>query len=89
MSDPSINTVSQFAHVGVAYAVTLSVLMVVGIQAIYWFIPMGVGAAAVKEFWYDAKYETAEVRGSSLQDFLFYCAGIAGAALFWMFAGGN
>jgi len=33
--------------------------------------------AAVKEFWYDYKFETSEVRGSSLKDFLFYVLGVA------------
>jgi hypothetical protein len=37
-------------------------------------------AAGVKEFWYDEKYESVEVRGSSLEDFAFYVIG-AGAAM--------
>ena len=36
--------------------------------------------AATKEFWYDEKYETPEIRGSSLEDFLFYILGL-GVAL--------
>lgn len=31
--------------------------------------------AMIKEFWYDYKYETPEVRGSSLEDFAFYALG--------------
>jgi len=33
--------------------------------------------AAVKEFWYDKNFETEEVRGSDLEDFLFYTGGAA------------
>jgi hypothetical protein len=40
-----------------------------------------VAYAAVKEFWYDYEYEEPEVRGSSLQDFLFQLAGVLFAFL--------
>lgn len=30
---------------------------------------------AIKEFWYDERYETVEVRGSNLRDFLGYLLG--------------
>ena len=83
--NPSFNTVSQFAHAGVAYSITLSVLMLGGIHALYWFLPASVGLAAAKEFWYEYHYETVEVRGSSLQDFLFYSLGIGLAILFNLF----
>jgi hypothetical protein len=80
--NPSFNTVSQFAHLGVSYSITLSVLTIGGLHSLYWFLPISVGAAAVKEFWYDEKYETAEVRGSSLEDFIVYLTGISGAIAF-------
>lgn len=89
MSDPSFNTVAQIAHVAVAYAVVLSLLLVLGPGSLYWLIPVSVGAAAIKEFWYDEKYESASVRGSSLEDFLWYCVGIIGAIGFffaWLFS---
>ena len=31
--------------------------------------------AAVKEFWWDHRYEVVAVRGSDLEDFLFYAIG--------------
>lgn len=45
----------------------------------YWYYYAGVtiAYAAVKEFWYDENYETVEVRGSNLTDFLYYIAGVA------------
>lgn len=87
MADPSFNTVSQFAHAGVAYAITLSVLMSLGLEAMWWFVPIAVALAAVKEFWYDYKYESAEARGSSLEDFSFYMSGVVGALLFYVVIG--
>ena len=38
--------------------------------------------AAIKEFWYDFNYETALVRGSSLEDFMHYeLGGVLGVIL--------
>ncbi len=84
MTNPSFNTVSQFAHAGVAYSITLSVLVALGYPALLWFLPITIGLAAGKEFWYDYKYETPEVRGSSLEDFAFYLIGIGSAVLFYV-----
>jgi len=42
--------------------------------------------ALVKEFWYDERYETPEVRGSSAEDFIFYCVGILAALMALSFA---
>jgi hypothetical protein len=38
-------------------------------------------AAGVKEFWFDQHYESAEVRGSNLEDFSFYLLGAGAAAI--------
>jgi hypothetical protein len=38
-------------------------------------------AVALKEFWYDYKYESTEVRGSSAEDFSFYLLGAGAAAI--------
>lgn len=42
---------------------------------------VGIVAAAVKEFCYDSHEENAATRGSDLEDFAFYCLGIAYALL--------
>jgi hypothetical protein len=84
MADPSLNTVSQFAHVGVAYSVTLSLLIVLGLPMLWWYLPVAIGLAAGKEFWYDYKYETPDVRGSSLEDFMYYVSGILAALTFFV-----
>jgi hypothetical protein len=33
--------------------------------------------AAIKEFYYDERYESTEERGSNLRDFAYYCVGVA------------
>ena len=33
--------------------------------------------AGIKEFWYDANFETVEIRGSSIEDFVFQLMGSA------------
>ena len=78
MIDPKeFNFVSQVSHtIGGALAVIAGVYLF-GPMAQPWVCGVGILAAAVKEFWYDQNYETPEVRGSNLQDFSFYCAGLA------------
>jgi hypothetical protein len=85
LANPSYNMTAQFAHAGMAYSITLSVLLLFGMRSLYWYLPASVGLAAFKEFYYDQKYETAEVRGSNTEDFLFYVLGIITATVFWMF----
>jgi hypothetical protein len=77
--DPkTFNRVSQLSHFGwgamilfAAGTLRASVLTLFAIAFV-----CGI-AAAVKEFWYDEHYETPEVRGSSLEDFVFYFLGVS------------
>ena len=77
ISEKQFNMVSQFSHFGWGLAVVLTgnlfhkALPVGGLWLLY---------AAIKEFFYDERYETPEVRGSSLEDFVFQAMG-AGVAL--------
>ena len=74
-TDPSFDTVSQSAHF-------FSGAFVIHVFHGNWkIIVIAVILAAIKEFWYDYHYESAEVRGSSLKDFVFYCLGIAAGAI--------
>lgn len=84
--DPSeFNMVSQNAHWEAGLAWVWGAILLVGPQAMWWAFGIGIVAAGVKEFWYDEKYETIEVRGSSLEDFTFYCVGLVGAVvLYWL-----
>ena len=38
---------------------------------------IGIALAAVKEFWFDQKFEGAVTRGSNLEDWSYYLAGAA------------
>lgn len=76
ISNVSFDEVSQFAHFFTSYAIVLT--------ACLWGTRPGliIGAgmvlfAALKEFWFDAKYEDVETRGSSPRDFAFYASGVA------------
>ncbi len=73
-TDPSFDTISQSAHF---FSAAFVVLLFHG----HWVAGMAVViACATKEFWYDYKYESAQVRGSSARDFFFY---MLGAAVGW------
>jgi hypothetical protein len=80
----AFETTSQIAH-------WLTGALVVVLFAWYFNKP-GYGATLVflwsvgKEFWWDMKYETADVSGGfwgSFRDFVFYNIGIAGGYGFW------
>jgi hypothetical protein len=68
------NVSSQFAHFFTA-AFLVSQLGRIGHGTLFDAAFGMLVFAAVKEFWYDYKYETPDVRGSSLLDFSMYCAG--------------
>jgi hypothetical protein len=74
--------VSQFAHAGVAGLIYLSIGHIAQKHNFfhwYWYgalIGLGVVAAAVKEFYYDPRFENEATRGSDLEDFSFYMLGI-------------
>lgn len=79
MNDPTFDTVAQSAHVWfggwIVYTFALWTSAWIGAAAVLLF-------AAVKEFWYDEKYESVYVRGSGWRDFAFYALGaVATAAL--------
>lgn len=75
------NQISQLAHFAGGAAIVLTVV-VLGWHALWGFVGVAI-LSALKEFWYDYKYESDEVRGSSAEDFAFYMVG-AGAA--WIVA---
>ena len=75
IEDKEFNQVSQLSHFGGAAAIVYGLIVLAGMSAMWpTFIVLAI-IAGVKEFWYDYHYETTEVRGSSLEDFLFYLAG--------------
>jgi len=81
----TFNRVAQSAHVGWGMAVVLAAGAGWGLRgaAIAWAV--WTLYCAVKEFGYDERYETAAVRGSSLEDFLFAMLGAtAGLGIVWL-----
>lgn len=78
------NMVSQNAHwlTGMAYfnffVVIHKIHWLVYAMPIYWVL------TAWKEFWYDARFETAEIRGDSVEDFAFYQIGWIAALLIYI-----
>jgi hypothetical protein len=81
--DPKFfNEVAQFAHVGVAGLIYLTVGVIALKQGLFswkWYGPLvgvGVALAAWKEGYYDPRHENAATRGSDLEDFSFYMLGI-------------
>lgn len=77
----------QIGHVLGGYAIALTTM--------YFGGPLWLGAvltemwAIPKEFWFDYKYESAAVRGSSPLDFSMYQVGLGLAALMWFIKGGT
>jgi len=69
------NQVSQYAHFFAAATVYLTIGRFSHHWALY-MLPVGIGLAAWKEFWWDSHKENAATRGSDLEDFSFYMLGI-------------
>ena len=75
ITDKQFNTLAQYNHMLAGAVVTLLILVVY--PPWIWNVVAGfVSLTAWKEFIYDYWYETTEVRGSSLEDFLFYQLGV-------------
>jgi hypothetical protein len=76
------NEVAQLAHFAGGVAITMTTVVLW--RASYApFVGFGIVAlaAAVKEFYWDNKHESAEVRGSNAKDFSFYLLGAGAAAV--------
>jgi hypothetical protein len=76
IKDKEFNSVSQIAHtLGGAFAMVCGSYLF-GPWSLFDIAPLFVLYAGIKEFWYDVRYESKAVRGSSLEDFLFYLFGM-------------
>lgn len=67
------NQVAQLGHFAGGLATIFGSKVLFG--ATWWALAGLAGVAALKEFWFDYKYESTEVRGSSLLDFSMYIVG--------------
>jgi hypothetical protein len=76
------NQVAQLGHFAGGAAITLAtVVLWRASYAPFAGFGIVVVLAAIKEFWFDEHYESAEVRGSNLEDFSFYLLGAGAAAI--------
>jgi hypothetical protein len=76
------NQIAQAGHFAGGAAIVFGLVVLTHHHSFAWPAFLIVLAlAGVKEFWYDEKYETAEVRGSSVEDFVFYAFGAGFAAI--------
>jgi hypothetical protein len=79
MNNPDV--LAQFGHAGIPYGALLTMDKFHS----HLFYPIGLGViayAAVKEFWYDANYETPKQSfKDNMTDFSFYCLGVGLAFL--------
>ena len=75
ISPSMFNLVSQNAHWLFGSWITLLFVYLMGVKSLYYTIPLLVVGVAIKEFWYDQKYENAVTRGSNLLDFSMYILG--------------
>lgn len=80
MNNPDV--VAQFGHAGIPYGALLT-LDKFQHPVLFWVSVAGIlGYAALKEFWYDANYETPkQAFVKNIIDFSFYCLGV-GLAVF-------
>jgi hypothetical protein len=70
------NIFSQIGHFLGAYAAVLTLVL---FNVHYWLLISLIGVtawASFKEFYIDAKYEDPAIRGSDMEDFLFYMLGL-------------
>ena len=75
--DPKFfNMVAQFSHFFAGATVYLTIGVLFSFRIAVFMLPVGVGLAAWKEFWYDMHKENPATAGSSIEDFAFYMAGI-------------
>jgi hypothetical protein len=67
----TFDTVAQLSHVGWGVFFVFAPKVLFAGKTYLYIMGLWIVYAAIKEFWYDNKYETPVVRGSSLKDFLF------------------
>lgn len=87
ISYKEFNMVSQNSHWLAGTTWVFGTIILFGAQYLLYSVLAAVFLAALKEFWYDYKYETKEVRGSSIEDFMFYLVGLLIALLLYIYWG--
>jgi hypothetical protein len=77
IDNETFDKVAQNSHWAGGLALIYGSIALFGPDYLIHFTLFGVTYAAVKEFWWDYHYESTEVRGSSAEDFAYYCVGLA------------
>jgi hypothetical protein len=72
MSDPSFDTVAQSAHAWFGGWLVYTFALW---TSPWWAVVAIAIFGAVKEYWYDEKYESPTVRGNATRDMVFYLLG--------------
>jgi hypothetical protein len=77
ITDQDFDYVSQNAHLCLGALIVMTPAALGASNKVLAIVVLAfLALMAVKEFWYDYKYETAEIRGSSLRDYCFYSLGV-------------
>jgi hypothetical protein len=76
IADSEFNFVAQTGHAGWGALVVIACVFLFGYTTLPYVTLVALAAAGLKEFVYDRFFEASEVRGSDLEDFLFYALGI-------------
>ncbi len=75
ITDQQYDTLAQYNHVLFGSTIVFAAMDLYP-PAMWFVIAAYVIYTAWKEFYYDQRYETPEVRGSNLKDFTFYQVGV-------------
>ncbi len=67
------DTQAQISHFGWGLAVVFAAKVLLDRPG--WIALAWIAFAAVKEFWWDERFQPVDIRGSGLEDFLFQSAG--------------
>jgi hypothetical protein len=79
IANVSFDEVSQFAHFFAAYASVMTGGFLYGHTGVWVSGAQMIAFAAIKEGWFDPKYETPDIAGNGWVDFGFYFLGVAAA----------
>jgi hypothetical protein len=84
VDEKTFNLVSQMGHFAGGLACAWGSYMFWGWHGALWSILVLAVLVGIKEWWWDNRYETAEVRGSNLLDWSMWMAGsvVANLAIF-------
>lgn len=78
-----LDSVAQNAHMLTGAFLVFGFIVFHHAPWLFYAIPAYTALTAFKEFYWDQKFEIAEIRGSNLKDFIFYQVGWVGALILY------